>query len=327
MYSVTRSPAAVKVMPHSSPFKIVGVFCLVFCLRAVAANPVSADLRTNFKIAEDYKIIVRVAINGAGPFDLLLDTGASRTVLDEKLAAQLRLPRVGTEKVSGILGSADARVVHTESLSLAGGVVEGLDVYSANISGGVRGLLGEDFLRNFDVLIDYSHKTIRLDPGTNGLADMLEGERLMVSLNGNLQGNHSTDHRLIVSGEAKELGDKPVSLLLDSAANALVLFGGPAALGPKAVREDYKATSFLGGGGKFTVWKRTVTLHLGKRPAATLQAMAPPAIAGMDADGVVPMSVFKSIFISHSGHFVILEPSTRRANNTATEPDPYLAGD
>ncbi len=298
-------------MPRRSLFRIFGVFCLLFCLRAVAATPISEDFRTNFKIVEDYKIIVRVNIDGAGPFDLLLDTGANRTVLDEKLAAQLRLPKVGDDTVGGILGNADAGVVHTQSISLAGVVVEGLDVYSANLPGRVRGLLGEDFLRNFDVLIDYDHKTIQLDPGTNRLADALDGERLAVSLHGSLQGNHSTDDRLIVSGRAKELGDKPVSLLLDSGANALVLFGGPGALGDKAVRKQYTATSFLGGGGKFTVCTRTVTLHLGNGPAAKLQAMAPTAVAGMDADGVVPMSVFKSIFISHSGQFVILEPSTR----------------
>jgi predicted aspartyl protease len=289
--------------------KIVGVFCLVFCLRAVAATPISGDFRANFKIVEDYKIIVRVSINGAGPFDFLLDTGTNRTVLDQKLAVQLGLPRVGDDTVSGILGNAKARVVRTQSISLAGVVAEGLDVYSADLPGRVRGLLGEDFLRNFDVLIDYGHKTIQIDPGTNQLANALDGERLTVSLHGSLQGNHSTDDRLIVSGRAKELGDKPVSLLLDTGANALVLFGGPGSLGEKATREQFTATSFLGGGDKFTARTRIVTLQLGNGPTAKLQAMAPPAVAGMDTDGVVPMSVFKSIFISHSGRFVILEPS------------------
>jgi hypothetical protein len=298
-------------MLRCARLKIVGVFCLVFCLRAVAATPISGDFRTNFKIVEDYKIIVQVSINGAGPFDLLLDTGTNRTVLDRKLAVQLGLPRVGDDTVSGILGSADARVVHTQSISLAGVVAEGLDVYSADLPGRVRGLLGEDFLRNFDVLIDYDHKTIQIDPGTNQLANALDGERLTVSLHGRLQGNHSTDDRLIVSGRAKELGDKPVSLLLDSGSNALVLFGGPASLGEKAARQPFTATSFLGGGGKFTARTRTVNLQLGNGPTAKLQAMAPPAVAGMDADGVVPMSVFKSIFISHSGRFVILDPSNR----------------
>ena len=316
-------------MLRCSPFKIVGVFLLVFCLRAVAANPVSGNFRTNFKIAEDYRIIVPVSINGAGPFEMVLDTGTSRTVLDEKLVTQLELPKVGSNTVSGILRSADTRVVHSESISLAGAAVKGLDVNSANLSGGVRGLLGEDFLRNFDVLIDYGHKAIQLDPGTSRLADTLEGERLTVSLHGSLHGNHSTDDRLIVSGRAEELGDKPVSLLLDSAANALVLFGGPDALGQRAVQGHYTATSLLGGGGKFTVSTRPVTLHLGNSPPAKLQAIAPPAVVGMDADGVVPMSVFKSIFISHSGHFVILDPSTRRGpvNRTSTEPEPFPVGD
>jgi predicted aspartyl protease len=42
----------------------------------------------------DAAIMVQVKINGQGPYDFVLDTGATFTCLDNDLADQLKLPRV-----------------------------------------------------------------------------------------------------------------------------------------------------------------------------------------------------------------------------------------
>ena len=41
------------------------------------------------------KIVVPVTINGAGPFDFLVDTGDTDTIIDRKLAEELHLLSAG----------------------------------------------------------------------------------------------------------------------------------------------------------------------------------------------------------------------------------------
>src|SRR5947207_9257211 len=46
-------------------------------------------------------IVVSLTVNGDGPFDFLVDTGAQTTTVDEQLASQLDLRAKGTTGVSG----------------------------------------------------------------------------------------------------------------------------------------------------------------------------------------------------------------------------------
>ncbi len=165
-------------------------------------------------------IIVPVSIDGSGPYDFILDTGSSKTMVDQKLAEKLQLLRVGEKTVVGVLASAKMAVVHANSISIAGAVVSGGDVYSSDhftTTGKVLGVLGEDFLKNFDVLIDYRHEVIQLESAGGSMAETAIGEHLPLELNGTYHGQ-PTRNRLVVSGHIQELGDKPMALLLDSGA-------------------------------------------------------------------------------------------------------------
>jgi hypothetical protein len=52
------------------------------------------------------------------------------------------------------------------------------------VVGNVRGVHGEDFLQNFDVLIDYRHKVVRLESEGSSMAETAIGEHLPLELNG-----------------------------------------------------------------------------------------------------------------------------------------------
>ena len=59
--------------------------------------------------------LVPVYIHGKGPFAFALDTGASRTVVDRRIAAELGLPAAGPEvPVSGVGGNVAAQPVRVE---------------------------------------------------------------------------------------------------------------------------------------------------------------------------------------------------------------------
>jgi hypothetical protein len=256
-------------------------------------------------------IIVPVSINGSGPYDFLLDTGSAKTMVDQKLADELGLPRAGEKTVVGVLASARMSVVHVNSLSVAGATVPGGDIYSsdhpATVTSKVRGVLGEDFLQNFDLLIDYRHQSIRLESPLESMTETAVGEHLPLQLNGVLHGQ-PTHNRLVVSGHIPELGDTPMLLLLDSAANQLTLFKDN--LGPGLNQtEPIKAGSFNQWVGSSAVTRRIRSLNLGSNSVPDLTVIAFSRRAEVDSDGLIPTSLFHSIFISSHGKFVILNPS------------------
>ena len=78
------------------------------------------------EVGEQAIILVPVTINGTGPYAFMLDTGASRTMLDQKLADQLALPKIRKINVQGVLGSTIMSVVHANSVSVAGAAISDL---------------------------------------------------------------------------------------------------------------------------------------------------------------------------------------------------------
>lgn len=116
-----------------------------------------------------HEMIVAVSINHAGPFAFLLDTGTQMTVVDQSLAGELNLRSTGKADVAGVSVKGSARFAQLNSLQVGDHLVadQGVLIYdmsSVQDAGfGVRGLLGEDFLSRFDVLIDNAHKVLCID--------------------------------------------------------------------------------------------------------------------------------------------------------------------
>src|SRR5258707_10696866 len=84
--SATLLPATAQIIAPSAP----------------APNIVTAKIRLD----ERSMMIVPVSINGSGPYDFMLDTGAAKTIVDQKLAEELHLSKVGERTVVGVLASA-----------------------------------------------------------------------------------------------------------------------------------------------------------------------------------------------------------------------------
>ncbi|HEY4382625.1 MAG TPA: retropepsin-like aspartic protease [Acidobacteriaceae bacterium] len=295
------------------------LFALAFCAAwstAIAAvtdqsQPNVQDTPVKIKLTEMSMITVPVSINGSGPYDFMLDTGSAKTIVDQKLATELRLRPVGEKTVIGMLASRKMSVVHVDSLSVGGAVVPDGEVFStdhaANIDGKVRGVLGEDFLRNFDLLIDYRHLVIRLESAPGSMSLSALGERLPLQLTSTCQGK-PTRNRLIVGGRIPELGNETMGLLLDSGANQLTLFRDTLGAGESRAEPIWTAS--------FSHWvaaaaaARTIrSLKLGSSSVSDVTAIALSRRADVDSDGLLPTSLFHSVLISHVGGFVILNPS------------------
>ena len=121
-------------------------------------------------------IVVPVHINGRGPVDLILDTGASITCVDTSLAREFALPeqRLTVGTAVGVGGTGRVRLHRVDSLRVAGAVARRINVCAMDLSAmrvvapNVRGLLGLNVLKPFTVTIDFERGVLRLAAPTTG---------------------------------------------------------------------------------------------------------------------------------------------------------------
>ena len=114
-------------------------------------------------------VLVPVKVNGRGPYDFVLDTGASSSTVSRSLMRRLRLPRTGsTAHVRGVAGDTVVPLVTLSRWTIGGQRLHGrsmpvLDLGGDFGTGQVGGLLGSDELRRFGaVKVDYKHERLVL---------------------------------------------------------------------------------------------------------------------------------------------------------------------
>lgn len=134
----------------------------------------SAGGEIPFRMAgpQDVAILVPVRLNGTGPYDFVLDTGATLTCLHDELADSL-----GLREPAGMLGygagvgsGGSIRLVEIDSVAVGAaqafdltGCV--LDLAQARAIGiEADGLLGLNFLRAFRVELDFERDVLTLAP-------------------------------------------------------------------------------------------------------------------------------------------------------------------
>jgi gag-polyprotein putative aspartyl protease len=95
--------------------------------------------------------VVRVSINGTGPYDFILDTGSNVTIVRSELIRKLHCPRGEPMATISATGETHGQLVIVESIAVAGLAVEHLEVNALDpvraLTGRVQRILGENFLR------------------------------------------------------------------------------------------------------------------------------------------------------------------------------------
>lgn len=98
-----------------------------------------------------------------------LDTGATTTVIPTGVALALGYDLSNPKGQIGLLtasGAASAKVITVRKLTAIGETVEDIEVLCHNLPGNsaIKGLLGLNFLKHFNVNISFSTGTIELHP-------------------------------------------------------------------------------------------------------------------------------------------------------------------
>jgi predicted aspartyl protease len=140
----------------------------------VPADADAGEIPLQLVGTNDAALVVPVHINGQGPFDLVLDTGATFTCVTHEVAEQLALPdQPGTVGFgAGVQSAGRVRIIRFDSVRVGAAAAHDmsgcvLDLTSLELIGtSVDGLLGLNFLRAFDVRLDFVRNVVTLtSPG------------------------------------------------------------------------------------------------------------------------------------------------------------------
>jgi hypothetical protein len=308
----------------------------------LAAQLVQPNDIIQFHLRSGYLIIVRTMVNGAGPFDFLLDTGTTRTVIDPGLERQLQAPVIGEVSLTGVLHVRQDQMVQLQdvrleqfgsgcrpkrqtsswfspkendtspplsgssncetaldqvSLSGLGAVVDKL-ARQKMLAPGIRGVLGEDFLSNFDILIDYKRHRLRFGAAPPA------GERCRFETIGQHNGSPTTN-RLLIAAEFMEVSGAKVQLQLDTGARVPELFPVGHDSPSSQPWSRFIATS---SGANNTTIHSNITIKIGATKIPGLDVVQSRRGVAFDAAGLLPAAIFRRIYISHSGGFVVFNP-------------------
>ncbi len=261
-------------------------------------------------------IVVSLAVNGAGPFDFMVDSGAQITTVDEQLAAQLGLKSSGTTGVSGVASFGRKAFTRLGLVAIGGHRVEDVLAVIDNLAslqaadGKIRGILGEDFLTHFDLFIDNDHRMLCLDDG-GAMAAAMKGSRLpLVQPYGP---GHDLPFTRPMVVEARFEGDRDAVLFrLDSGSNAPSIYGqhGQARKGAPANAQILKRV--VDGVEQDFAVLQPQDLAMGNERIRQVRFVQPMNSVGLPPqpreDGVLPTALFQRVFVSYRSQFAILEP-------------------
>src|SRR5215470_6495405 len=86
--------------------RLPALLCFALSLSTFMSGFGQQPHQVKFRVKGESIIVVPVTINGAGPFDFMLDTGTTDTLIDRKLAEELHLPAAGKRLLSRLQNEA-----------------------------------------------------------------------------------------------------------------------------------------------------------------------------------------------------------------------------
>lgn len=268
-----------------------------------------------FHFVDRYRIVVPVSINHTGPYNFLLDSGTQITMIDAALAAALHLETHGAAVVTGVGSGRSASYAQLDLLEAGSHAVANQKVLVYDLEnlhsaeGHLRGILGEDFLEQFDLLIDNAHRLLCFDNSP--------------AMRGEVKGPHIP---LVAMAEADEAGAmtglllitvrlsgglRPVRLLLDSGVNEPILFNASEYMLLRPSHDAPVRGSGVDGTQPILSAVPPQIVKIGSLELSGVSFLSTTTAKNSFAkglDGVLTTGLFRRVFIDHADRFAILEP-------------------
>jgi hypothetical protein len=269
------------------------------------------------RLVQRSQIVVPIIINHTGPYEFLLDTGTDTTIVSPSLAAELHLGTRGNTVVSGAGFHESASFAQIDLLEVGSHAVASQQVLVYGlmnlryVDSHIRGILGEDFLAHFDMLIDNAHKLLGLDDA-GALRAEVKGPHIgLLAVQVGTPDGEPLPSLLIIFARLSD-GAAPVRLKLDSGTNAPFLYNTSGLMAPSS----FGGASVVGMGadGDEKVFSalppQDVKIGSVRLSNVTFMTLAhPPKDSGRtEFDGLLTIDLFRRVFIDHVDHFAILDP-------------------
>ncbi|MFU7528734.1 aspartyl protease family protein [Qipengyuania sp. ASV99] len=162
--TISNSAIAAAVEPPLAPPLTTGPSAVPPAIEPVAPNladPATEVLDLERDAAR--RLTVPVMIEGAGPYDFMIDTGSQATAVTHQINEGLQLTPFGTATLVGMASSRPVNVVEVDSMTFGSHTIR--DLISPVLDRqhvGADGIIGLDSLQDFRVLIDFREETITL---------------------------------------------------------------------------------------------------------------------------------------------------------------------
>jgi predicted aspartyl protease len=281
---------------------------LLFSSFLSAPREMLAASHVNFKLLRDYLIVIPITINGRGPYEFLLDTGTNTTIMRTEFASQLGLKPIDRILLVTVTGSEVVVRSRLESIDVGSKSASNLEVLLSDlreirsIRPEIDGVLGQNFLSQFDYLVDYRKQRIEFE----------DGDELETALCG--------DHLPIERHEAKDLvlvkslsrGKTGRRLVLDTGVSRLVLF--TSALNDPALdwdqNNEFLIQAKTDAGSQVVRQRRLRNFRIGGKTIDDLPVVIMEAKDEGEwriEDGLLPTRLFQRVYFNHRKNFVILD--------------------
>jgi len=150
-------------------YMITNIIVAALLIQQLSFASVDAEgPRIGFSFVHDSLVVVPVFLNGRGPYRFLLDTGATNTILSNRVADQLNIPIGRTQTLLTVGGTAMATKRIIDVIRIGNTEIMQLPIIATDLkllrTLHVDGIIGGDCLKQFRISIDYAHQLITIEP-------------------------------------------------------------------------------------------------------------------------------------------------------------------
>jgi predicted aspartyl protease len=238
----------------------------------------AAKATVAFDLYQGYLIVVRGSVGPLRNLNFFVDTGATPSILDSRIARKLHLEDTPSASIVILGGRAQGGAATLPSLELGPVRRTNLHVATADLSFfekripyRIDAIVGLDVLGQSAFVIDYAARIIRFGPPPS----------LAVTLPLRLDRGLATVNAMI--------NNAPVHLMLDTGAASMVLFEqGPPAAGAGAMEDAVqRSNKHIGEYERKSVWLHTLRLGGQEFRAEPAQVVRNPRQGQLDFDGLM----------------------------------------
>jgi predicted aspartyl protease len=292
-------------MGNSMMRRAAAALWLLAIFYTTGAREVHGAEPARFRLVGERLVVVPVLVDGAGPFDFLLDTGTNTTLVTPKLAARLRLRADGNLRLLTVAGERRVPRSRLGEVAVGGRAARELEALVCELGElraadpRIEGVLGQNFLARFNYSLDYDERRLVFESaGETPAAPSGEGVRVPFE---------SREGRLLLAAQGGG-GRESWRLVLDTAATALVLFKDRADKFDAAPRGSMTAAT--NAGSRAVRVARLRRLRVGGEEFADVPVALIPDPAGAperEEDGLLPASLFRYLYVNHREGYVVFK--------------------